>query len=84
MSKMDLSLKLCFTLHEEHSYAAYLSGKVHLDRGDRLCLVCRSSQVVEDEQRFFFDCLAYAPLRLQSADLFQQGFQYSSRFLVQT
>ena len=95
------SLKLYVTLHDEYSYAAYLSamkcwsnrrllsrfrsgchglrvdtgrweGNVHLDRGDRLCLVCNSSQAVEDEQHFLFDCPAYAPVRVQSADLFQQ------------
>ena len=46
---------------------------VHLARGDRLCLVCNSSRVVEDGQHFLFHCPAYAPLRVQSADLFQQG-----------
>ena len=32
-----------------------------------------SSQAVENEQYFLFDCPAYAPLMVQSADLFQQG-----------
>ena len=29
---------------------------VHLDRTDRLCLVCKSLDCVEDEQHFVFDC----------------------------
>ena len=94
------SLKLYVTLHDEYSYAAYLSamkcwsnrrllsrfrsgchgmcvdtgrweGNVYLDQGDRLCLVCNSSQAVEDEQHSLFDCPAYAPVRVQSADLSQ-------------
>ena len=28
---------------------------VHLDRADRLCLVCKSLDCVEDEQHFVFD-----------------------------
>ena len=31
---------------------------VHLDRKDRLCLVCKSLDYVEDEQHFVFDCPA--------------------------
>jgi len=33
---------------------------VHLDRTDRLCLVCKSLDCVEDEQHFVFDCPAYS------------------------
>ena len=98
------SLKTYVTLHEEYSYAAYLSvmkccsnrrllsrfrsgcyglrvdtgqweGNVHLDRGDKLCLVCNSAQAVEDEQHFLFDCPAYAPLRVQSAFFFSKVVQ---------
>ena len=29
---------------------------VHLDRTDRLCLVCKSLDCVEEEQHFVFDC----------------------------
>ena len=44
---------------------------VHLDRKDRLCLVCRSSQQVEDEHHFLFDCRAYSSIRASHASLFQ-------------
>jgi len=33
---------------------------VHLDRTDRLCLVCKSSNCVGNEQHFVFDCPAYS------------------------
>ena len=33
---------------------------VHLDRKDRLCLVCSSAQQVEDKHQFLFDCPAYS------------------------
>jgi len=36
---------------------------VHLDRTDRLCLVCKSLDCVEDEQHFVFDCPAYSHIR---------------------
>ena len=32
-------------------------NNVHLDRKDRLCLVCSSAHNVEDEQHFLLDCL---------------------------
>ena len=57
--------------HGLHVDTGLWEGNVHLDRGDRLCLVCNSSQAVEDEQQFLFDCPAYAPLKVRSADLFQ-------------
>ena len=37
----------------------------HLDRTDRLCLVCKSLDYVEDEQHFVFDCPAYSHIRSQ-------------------
>ena len=37
-------------------------GSVHLDRKDGLCLVCRSTQHVEDEHHFLFDCPACEPV----------------------
>ncbi len=45
---------------------------VHLDRTDRLCLVCKSLDCVEDEQHFVFDCPAYSHIRSQHLDLLQQ------------
>ena len=56
--------------HGLHVDTGQWEGNVHRDWGDRLCLVCNSSQAVEDEQPFFFCCPAYASLRVQSADLF--------------
>ncbi len=44
---------------------------VHLDRTDRLCLVCKSLDYVEDEQHFVFDCPAYSHIRSQHLDLLQ-------------
>ena len=44
---------------------------VHLGRTDRLCLVCKSSDYVEDEQHFVFDCPAYSHIRSQHLDLLQ-------------
>ena len=44
---------------------------VHLDRADRLCLVCKSLDCVEDEQHFVFDCPAYSHIRPQHAGLLQ-------------
>ena len=44
---------------------------VHLDRTDRLCLVCKSLHCVEDEQHFVFDCPAYSHIRSQHLDLLQ-------------
>jgi len=42
---------------------------VHLDRTDRLCLVCKSLDCVQDEQHFVFDCPAYSHIRSQHLDL---------------
>jgi len=36
------------------------SDDAHLDRTDRLCLVCKSLDCVKDEQHFYFDCPAYS------------------------
>ncbi len=47
-------------------------NNVHLDRKDRLCLVCKSSQHVEDEHHFIFDCPLYSHIRAKHASLFQQ------------
>ncbi len=44
---------------------------VHLGRTDRVCLVCRSLDCVEDEQHFVFDCPAYSHIRSQHLDLLQ-------------
>jgi len=44
---------------------------VHLDRTDRLCLVCKSLDCVEDEQHFVFYCPAYSHIRSQHLDLLQ-------------
>ncbi len=46
---------------------------VHLDRKDRLCLVCRSAQQVEDEHHFLFDCPMYSSIRASHASLFQRA-----------
>ena len=47
---------------------------VHLDRTDRLCLVCKSLDCVEDEQHFVFDCPAYCYIRSQHLNLLQHCF----------
>ena len=39
----------------------------HVDRKDRLCLVYRSTQDVEDEQHFLFNCPVYNSLRVIQA-----------------
>ena len=44
----------------------------HLDRNNRLCQVCKSSQHVEDEHHFSFDCPLYSHIRTTHASLFQQ------------
>ena len=44
---------------------------VHLDRTDRLCLVCKSLDCVEDEQHLVFGCPAYSRIRSQHLDLLQ-------------
>ena len=50
-----------------------LGRDVHLDRTDRLCLVCKSLDCVEDEQHVVFDCPAYShiDIRSQHLDLLQ-------------
>ena len=53
---------------------------VHLNRKDRLCLVCRSSQQVEDEHHFLFDCFAYSSIRASHASLFQCACSVSDFF----
>ncbi len=45
---------------------------VGTERKDRLCQVCHSSQDVEDEQQFIFDCSAYSHIRTKHASIFQQ------------
>ena len=47
-------------------------NSVHLDRKDRLCLVCKSSQHVEDEHHFIFCCPLYSHITARPARLFQQ------------
>ncbi len=47
------------------------ADSVHLDRTDRLCLVCKSLDFVEDEQQTVFDCPAYSHIRSQHMDLLQ-------------
>ncbi len=44
---------------------------VHLDRTDRLCLVCKSLDCVENEQHFVQICPAYSHIRSQHLDLLQ-------------
>ena len=55
-------------------------NSVHLDRKDRLCLVCRSTQHVEDEHHFLFDCPVYSSLRASHASLFQHACSVSDFF----
>ena len=50
------------------SPVASLDG-VHLDRTDRLCVVCKSLDCVEDEQHFVFDCPAYLYNHIRSQHL---------------
>ena len=54
----------------------YLGAREHqeiwqipLQKTDRLCLVCKSLDYVEDEQHFVFDCPAYSHIRSQHSDL---------------
>ena len=37
----------------------------------KLCLLCKSLNCVEDEQHFVFDCPAYSHIRSQHLDLLQ-------------
>ncbi len=39
-----------------YGYTGRWADGVHLNRTDRLCLVCKSLDCVEDEQHFLFDC----------------------------
>ena len=55
-------------------------NNVHLDRKDRLCLVCSSAQDVEDEHHFLFDCPAYSSIRASHANLFQCACSVSGFF----
>ena len=74
-------------IHVDYKYADYLSAtrtgglrvntgrwenNVHLDRKDWLCLVCKSSQHVEDEHHFIFDCLLYSHIRARHASFFSK------------
>ena len=43
-------------------------NNVHLDRKDRLRLVCSSAQQVQDEHHFLFDCPAYSSIRASRAN----------------
>ena len=56
----------------------YLGAREHqeiwqipLQKTDRLCLVCKSLDCVEDEQHLIFDCPAYSHTRSQHVDLLQ-------------
>ena len=53
---------------------------VHLDRKDRLCLVCVSAQHVEDEHHFLFDCPVYSSIRASYANIFQRDWTVSDFF----
>ena len=55
-------------------------NNVHLDRKDRLCLVCSSAQQLEDEHHFLFDCPAYSSIRASHANLFQCACSVSDFF----
>ena len=46
----------------------------HQDRTDRLCLVCKSLDCVDDEQHFVFDCPAHNHIRSQHLDLLQHCY----------
>ncbi|KAL3160353.1 hypothetical protein ABBQ32_010687 [Trebouxia sp. C0010 RCD-2024] len=69
-----------------HSRSLFLqiSGRwednLHLDRKDRLCLVCRSTQQVEDEHHFLFDCPMYSSIRASHAIVFQRACSVSDFF----
>ena len=41
---------------------------MHLDRKDRLCLVCSSAQQGEGEHYLSFDCPAYSSIRARVAN----------------
>ncbi len=52
----------------------------HLDRKDRLCLVCGSAQQVEDEHHFLFACPMFSSIRASHASLFQRACSVSDFF----
>ncbi len=56
------------------------AGGVHIDRKDRLCLVCKSLQELEDKQHFLFECPAYSHIRAKHAGLFQHMFKVPDFF----
>ena len=47
---------------------------------NRLYLVCKASQHVEDENHFMFDCLLYSHIRAKHASVFQQTSSVSDFF----
>ena len=47
------------------------ADSVHLNRTDRLCLVCKSLDFVEDEQHFVFVCPTHSHIMSQNLDLLQ-------------
>ena len=44
-------------------------NNVHLDEQDKVCLVCKSSQHVEDEHHYISDCPLYSHIRARHANL---------------
>ena len=52
----------------------------HLDRKDRLCVMSRSAQQVEDEHHFLFDCPMYSSIRASHASVFQRACSVSDFF----
>ncbi len=58
--------------HGLHVDTGRWENNVHLDRKDRWCLVCKSSQHVEDEHHFIFDCPLYSHIRARHASLFRK------------
>ena len=66
---------------ETNAGTSYLwENNVHLDRKDRLCLVCSSAQDVEDEHHFLFECPAYSSIRASHANLYQCACSVSGFF----
>ena len=66
--------------HGLHVDTGRWEDSVHLDRKDSLCIVCRSSQQVEDEHHFLFDCPAYSSIQASHASLFQCACSVSDVF----
>ncbi len=54
------------------------ADNAHIDRADRLCLVCKSLDYVQDEQHFAFDCPAYNHIRAKHVNLFQHSYTVAS------